>query len=344
MRMSRLALVLAASFAVMIPSQNLAAGAELTRTSQILARFDNANQWRDHVMIVAHRGGWKRNGRIVTAENSIAGVTASIALGVEIVEIDVRQSRDGEYVVMHDSWLDRTTTCRGEVIKFTVAELKTCRLVVEGTGQVTDERVSTLAEMLTVTRNCVLINIDNKLGPDHIAGMVAVARSMGMAEQVILKENIWSATRLADMRRVVTDAGPDFQFMPIVADDAVRDPGFVEAVSAAMAPRAIEMIAWRGDDPRPTLAGGPLFAPRTRAVSARGNWHLWANTYPILHKPSGYLAGGRGDEMAVADRRPEDVFGFWVDRGATIIQTDEPQAALDWLEANGYRRPYDLTN
>ena len=37
----------------------------------------------------------------------------SIAMGAEIVEIDVRRSKDGQFVVMHDSWLDRTTTCKG---------------------------------------------------------------------------------------------------------------------------------------------------------------------------------------------------------------------------------------
>ena len=41
---------------------------------------------------------------------------------------------------------------------------------------------------------------------------------------------------------------------------------------------------------------------------------------------------------------PEEAYGFWVDHGATIIQTDEPKAAIEWLEANGYRVPYDLTN
>ncbi|TIN26519.1 MAG: glycerophosphodiester phosphodiesterase, partial [Mesorhizobium sp.] len=31
---------------------------------------------------------------------------------------------------------------------------------------------------------------------------------------------------------------------------------------------------------------------------------------------------------------------FWAERGATIIQTDEPKAAIDWLATNGYRVPY----
>jgi glycerophosphoryl diester phosphodiesterase len=37
---------------------------------------------------------------------------------------------------------------------------------------------------------------------------------------------------------------------------------------------------------------------------------------------------------------PREAWGFWADRGATIIQTDEPKAAIDWLAANGYRVPY----
>ena len=54
--------------------------------------------------------------------------------------------------------------------------------------------------------------------------------------------------------------------------------------------------------------------------------------------------GGRGDELATVASNPAETFGFWVDRGATIIQTDEPKAAIEWLTANGYRIPYELTN
>ena len=84
-------------------------------------------------------------------------------MGAEIVEVDVRRSRDGEFVIMHDSWLDRTTTCKGEVDAFALAELKRHGLVVEGTGTVTNEPVSTLREMLLTTKDRILINLDNKL-------------------------------------------------------------------------------------------------------------------------------------------------------------------------------------
>ena len=126
----------------------------------------------------------------------------------------------------------------------------------------------------------------------------------------------------------------------IIADDAVRDAKFVEAATTAFSADAAELIAWhRGGEPM-TSDGGPLFGTKARAVATRGDWHLWVNTYAIVNKPAGMLSGGRGDQLATAAGLPGEAFGFWVDRGATIIQTDEPKAAIEWLEANGFRVPY----
>ncbi|TPN80896.1 glycerophosphodiester phosphodiesterase family protein [Mesorhizobium sp. CU2] len=311
-----------------------------SRASQILDRFEHANQWRVHVMIAAHRAGSMQAGKTLYAENSLAAVEGSIAIGAEIVEVDVRRSKDGQFIIMHDSWLDRTTTCKGEVLDYTQAELKKCRLVVEGTGAVTNETVSTLREMLLATRDRILINLDNKLEVTDLPGMIAEARDLGMADQVIVKENLWNSQRIDAARAALAKAGGGFQFMPILADDAVHDAAFAGEVDKAFAPRAIELINWRNGAETLTATGGPLFSTRMRVQAARDDWHLWADTYAIVNKPGGFLAGGRGDELAVAASLPREAWGFWVDRGATIIQTDEPKAAIDWLTANGFRVPY----
>ncbi len=314
------------------------------RLSEIVERLENANLWRDHVMVVAHRGGWKEDGVVRWAENSRAGVEHVIALGVEMVELDVRASADGRYVVMHDSWLDRTTSCRGEVDRRTLAELKACRLVVEGTGEATDETVPTLEDMLVLTKGRVLVNVDNKLGPDHIAPIARIVAALGMQRQVFVKENVWNLDRLAAIRAALAPAAGGIGFLPILADDAVDDARFAETVTSALGADLVEMVAWRGDETGLDADAGPLFRARMRAAAARGDWHLWVNTYPIVNKPSGLLARGRGDELAVVADRPEEVYGYWAEQGATIIQTDEPQAAIGWLEANGYRVAYGLTN
>ena len=311
-----------------------------TRARQILDRFEHANQWRDHVLVAAHRAGGMQTGKTLYPENSIAAVEASIAMGAEIVEVDIRRSKDGELVVVHDSWLDRTTTCKGEVVQHTLAELKTCRLVIEGTGVATNETVSTLRDMLMATRDRILINLDNKLAVGDLQDMIAVARDLGMADQVIVKENLWSRERIATVKAAMDAIGGGFQFMPIIADDAVQDAAFAETVAHAFPVHAIELINWRAGAETLTETGGPLFSPHMRAEAARGDWHIWADTYAIVNKPGGFLAGGRGDELAVLASLPRETWGFWVERGATIIQTDEPKAAIGWLAANGFRVPY----
>lgn len=311
------------------------------RVDQILQRFEQANLWRDHVMIVAHRAGGLRSGKALYPENSLAALEASIADGAEMVEVDVRRSADGIFIVMHDSWLDRTTTCKGEVAPRTLAELRQCRLVVEGTGAATAEHVSTLAEFLLAAKGRILVNIDNKLDRQAFPEMVAIARGLGMAHQIVIKENLWNEQRLSGAQDMVRELGGDVHFMPIIADDAVHEPDFAETVHSGLPSNAMELINWRNGADMLTPAGGPLFSNRMRAAAVRGNWHIWANTYAIVNKPGGFLSGGRGDELATLAGMPAESWGFWAERGATIIQTDEPGLAIEWLAANGYRIPYD---
>ncbi|TJX25845.1 MAG: glycerophosphodiester phosphodiesterase, partial [Mesorhizobium sp.] len=167
---------------------------------------------------------------------------------------------------------------------------KRCRLVIEGTRAVTNETVSTLREMLMATKDRILINLDNKLEVGDLPGMIAVARDLDMAEQVIVKDNLWNQNRITTVKAAMAAAGGGFQFMPIIADDAVHDAGFAETVDEAFAPGAIELINWRAGAETLTETGGPLFSTRIRAEAVRGDWHIWADTYAIVNKPVGFLA------------------------------------------------------
>lgn len=310
-----------------------------SRTDLILQRFRDAENWSGHVMVVAHRGGGLQHGKTRFAENSRAAVRDAIRLGADMVEIDVRASRDGVFVVMHDSWLDRTTTCQGEVADFDLAELKRCKLKIEGTGIATGETVPTLAEMLALTRGRILVNIDNKLEAADLPAMVKVARSIGAAREVVIKQNLWNDARVTETRAVLDKIGDEAVFMPIVADDAVRDAATAEALVAGFHPPALELIVWHADGAPMTADGGPLFSDAMREAARRGNWRLWVNTYPIVNRPPGLVSGGRGDDLALRD--PEAAWGFWLARGATIIQTDEPDRAIADLEGRGLRLPYE---
>ena len=70
-------------------------------------------------LIIAHRGF---SGRY--PENTLASVRAALELGVDWVEIDVQETRDGELIVFHDYRLNRICGARGRVRDRTLAEIR----------------------------------------------------------------------------------------------------------------------------------------------------------------------------------------------------------------------------
>ena len=74
---------------------------------------------RDWPRVIGHRGAAQ-----AAPENTLAGFRKAAALGVGWVEFDVRLSRDGQAIVLHDDTLERTTTGRGEAAALDFAELR----------------------------------------------------------------------------------------------------------------------------------------------------------------------------------------------------------------------------
>jgi glycerophosphoryl diester phosphodiesterase len=65
---------------------------------------------RPHPLISAHRGG-----NTLAPENTIQAYEYAFALGVPLVEVDVQETKDGHFVSMHDSTVDRTTNGTGDI-------------------------------------------------------------------------------------------------------------------------------------------------------------------------------------------------------------------------------------
>ncbi|UVE17520.1 glycerophosphodiester phosphodiesterase [Pseudomonas sp. LS44] len=70
-------------------------------------------------LVIAHRGG-----RGLWPENSLFAFERASALGVDMLEMDLRLSRDGELVVIHDKKVNRTTEGSGLVADLDLAELQ----------------------------------------------------------------------------------------------------------------------------------------------------------------------------------------------------------------------------
>lgn len=64
-------------------------------------------------------------------------------------------------------------------------------------------------------------------------------------------------------------------------------------------------------------------------VIAASDCRVWINTLWAS------LCGGHEDEKALSD--PDAHWGWVLDRGATVIQTDRPEELIEYLEKKGRR-------
>ncbi len=73
----------------------------------------------DDVLVIAHQGG-----NHLRPDNTMPAFEYATALGVDVLEMDVHGTADGELVVIHDDTVDRTTNGTGAVKEITLAELQ----------------------------------------------------------------------------------------------------------------------------------------------------------------------------------------------------------------------------
>src|SRR3989344_5536570 len=67
------------------------------------------------ILVIGHRGA---SGYVL--ENSLESFKKAIKMGVDEVEFDIRRTKDGKAIVMHDAKLNRTTNGRGVIKKLKV--------------------------------------------------------------------------------------------------------------------------------------------------------------------------------------------------------------------------------
>jgi len=132
----------------------------------------------DKIMTCAHRAN-----HITTPENSLSGIIDAIDKNIDMVEIDIRETKDGQLVLMHDKTINRTTNGSGNVSSYSLQELQGFKLY-NTNGVLTDEKIPSLKEVLLLARGKIYIDLDiskkakfNKVYP--------VVKQYGMLHQVL---------------------------------------------------------------------------------------------------------------------------------------------------------------
>ena len=123
-------------------------------------------------------------------ENTMASFKKGLALGADLIELDVHLSADGHLVVIHDPTVDRTTDGRGYVKDMTLAQLKKLDAGSWFGPEFAGERIPTLAEVLEWARGRVGLVIEIKNGPVFYPGIeekvIEALEAYDMEEEVIV--------------------------------------------------------------------------------------------------------------------------------------------------------------
>lgn len=268
------------------------------RLDKLLQHLSTAD---NYVMVASHRGDWRN-----APENSVQAIKNCIGMGVDIVEIDVRLTKDSVPVLMHDATIDRTSNGTGKVADWTLDSLRTLNLL-NGCNIATRHKIPTLEEAMLAAKGQILINLDKCSG--YMDKVYPVLLKTGTVNLAIFK----GTKNIDDVRHQYGVLLDKIIFMPILDEKTPGLPGFVDDYLTEYKATAFEVLF--------TDDNSQMFEV-IKSIKKR-NSRVWVNT---LWES---LCGLHDDDLAVDD--PDAAWGWVVERGANIIQTDRPELLLNYL-------------
>jgi glycerophosphoryl diester phosphodiesterase len=259
--------------------------------SKVLAALHDGKS--GYVMVAAHRASHK-----MYVENSVAAIRHAIEIGVDIIELDVKVTKDSVVVLNHDGKIDRTTNGTGDPEKYTWAELQQFRLEMPD-GTLTNEKLATFEEALLLAKGKALIDIDIKTG--NLKPVVDVIKKTGTQNQVFFFDNDYDA-----LKEVLT-----------LLPEAILMP---RAYSYEMADSALRVFA-----PEVVHIDESFYTQELTGLLKKKDARIWIN------------ALGEQDEL-IRSGKSEEALANLLKSGANIIQTDEPEKLIGILKKKGLRK------
>lgn len=255
------------------------------------------------VLVVSHRADWRN-----APENSLQAIKNCIAMGVDMVEIDLKKTKDGQLILLHDKTIDRTTTGKGKPEDYTLAELRQFRLR-NGAGHKTDHVIPTFEEVMTLCKGQILVNVDK--GYDYFKDAYAILEKTGTVQQCIMKAGLpYEQVRMENggvLEKMI--------FMPVINLHKDGAETVIDGYMKNLKPVAYELVFDNDGEEVQRLikkvrdSGAKIFINS-----------LWAE-----------LCGGHYDDRAVEQNEPDESWGWIIGQGVKLIQTDRPQQLLKYL-------------
>ena len=208
-------------------------------------------RYKSRFVVAAHRGLHTHE-----PENTLASLRASITAGVDFVECDLRTTKDGQLVILHDSTVDRTTGGKGKLAELTLAEVKALTI------KNSTERIPTFEELLKESRGKLGFYLDCKA--------VDPAQAFALVQRYKLTDRVFAYTS-TEGALAWKKAAPQVCVMTSPPDDA-KTPG---ALTAFLKDWPFELLDGPYDLPAETIA----------AAKALGT-QVWADIENPLESPA----------------------------------------------------------
>ncbi|QTD38465.1 hypothetical protein JL193_04005 [Polaribacter batillariae] len=262
----------------------------------------------NYVFVIAHRGDWRN-----APENSIQAIKGCIDMGVDAVEIDIAETKDGHIIIMHDKKLERTTNGKGAVKEKTLKEIKQLVLK-DGVGRKTKYKIPTLKEALLFSKGKIILDLDVK-SEIPFKKIAQILEETGTTNQVILR----SYRPLKEAYAYYGNILKKLNYIPGVSKKIKNIDKYIKEFESDINPLAYA-IKFEKDD-----------APITKFMSviAKNKDKVW------VHSITANRSGGHDDEKAITD--PDNAWGWLINNGVNMIQTDRPRLLLNYLRSRGVR-------
>lgn len=239
------------------------------------------------IKVVAHRAAHNH-----APENSIKAIEEAVNIGADMVEIDVRRSKDSVLVLCHDRGISRTTSGAGAVSSLSFAELSAFG-------------IPSLEEALLACKGRIDVNIDK--GWDYFPEIISMVSAMGMEDQVLLKAH-------RSPSAIFSASFQGVEFMPILNLDRPRERRWLKELVESGRFCYFE-VSWRRLTP---AVKDCLELLRTSGMT------VWVNT--LYSRRNGGLS-----DTAAKTKGPAAVITPLSELGVSLIQTDEPELFVSYL-------------
>lgn len=275
-----------------------------------------------YVVVACHRGDWRN-----FPENSISAIESIIRMNADIMELDLKMTKDSVLVLSHDHDVLRCTNFKkvfknepdkSPLVKdLTYEEIQKLSLVRAHNVAIDSVKMPTLRQALACCKDRICVNVDQ--GYEYYDEVLAISEELGVTDQILIK-----GKKAIDVVAAHEAKYPhNMMYMPIV--DIQRPSGqklLNSYLEQGVVPLAYE-VCWQTNE-------DGLFAEVCDKIIAQGS-KVWVNTIWAS------LCGGDGndDDAAYISADPGEVYQQYLDNGVSMIQTDRPELLVGWLAKVG---------